>query len=217
MDYLRQFVKLWGLIENIQLRDGVEDDIVWRLKANGEYSSKSAYEIQFIGAIASNMNKLVWKAWAPPKVKFFAWLLLQNRIWTADRLQARGWQNCDRCTLCNQTLETAEHLFINCRYTARIWDTIKDWVGIPLIQPANWVGLSIDSWWNLLAGGDTPCRKAVSSLTLLITWEIWNERNARIFRNKHAPTQVVIEKIKTEARLWVLAGAKHLGNVMPGE
>jgi hypothetical protein len=217
MDYLRQFVELWGLIESIQLRDGVEDDIVWRLTANGEYSSKSAYEIQFIGAIASNMNKLVWKAWAPPKVKFFAWLLLQNRIWTADRLQARGWQNCDRCTLCNQTLETVEHLFINCRYTARIWDTIKDWVGIPLIQPANWVGLSIDSWWNLLAGGDTPCRKAVSSLTLLITWEIWNERNARIFRNKHAPTQVVIEKIKTEARLWVLAGAKHLGNVMPGE
>jgi hypothetical protein len=75
----------------------------------------------------------------------------------------------------------------------------------------------MDSWWNLMAGGDTPCRKAVSSLTLLITWEIWNERNARIFRNKHAPAQVVIEKIKTEARLWVLAGAKHLGNIMPGE
>jgi hypothetical protein len=95
MEQLKQFVELWVLIDNIQLREDVEADIVWRLMANGEYSSKSAYEIQFIGFIASNMNKLVWRAWAPLKVKFFAWLLLQNMIWTADRLQARGWKNCD--------------------------------------------------------------------------------------------------------------------------
>ena len=29
------------------------------------------------------MDQMVWKAWAPPKVKFFAWLALQDRIWTA--------------------------------------------------------------------------------------------------------------------------------------
>jgi hypothetical protein len=43
----------------------VEDDITWNLTANGVYSSKSAYEVQFLGSIASNMNKIVWKAWAP--------------------------------------------------------------------------------------------------------------------------------------------------------
>jgi hypothetical protein len=65
--------------------------------------------------------------------------------------------------------------------------------------------------------GTTPSRKTISSLTLLVTWEIWNERSARVFRNKHAPSQVILEKIKSEARLWVRAGAKHLGNIMPGE
>jgi hypothetical protein len=80
-----------------------------------------------------------------------------------------------------------------------------------------WVGLSIDSWWNMMAGGTTPSRKAISSLTLLVTWKIWNERNARIFRNKQAPSQVTIERIKIDARLWVRAGAKHLGNIMPKE
>jgi hypothetical protein len=38
-----------------------------------------------------------------------------------------------------------------------------------------------------------------------------------IFRNKQAPSEVTIERIKTEARLWVRAGAKHLGNIMPEE
>jgi hypothetical protein len=43
-------------------------------RCHGEYFSKTAYEIQFLGSIASNMNKMVCKAWAPLKVKFFTWL-----------------------------------------------------------------------------------------------------------------------------------------------
>jgi hypothetical protein len=52
--------------------------------------------------------------------------------------------------------------------------------------------------------------KGVASITLLVTWEIWNERNARVFKNKHAPPTVVFDKIRNEARLWALAGAKHV-------
>jgi hypothetical protein len=40
------------------------------------------------------MNKMVRKAWPPPKIKFFALLSIQNSIWTADRLAKRSWNNC---------------------------------------------------------------------------------------------------------------------------
>ena len=33
-----------------------------------------------------HMNSLVWKTWVAPKYKFFAWLVLHNRIWTIDGL-----------------------------------------------------------------------------------------------------------------------------------
>jgi hypothetical protein len=52
---------------------------------------------------------------------------------------------------------------------------------------------------------------------LLTVWEIWNERNARVFRNKSSPSFVVLDRIKLEAHLWALAGAKKLGSIMPGE
>jgi hypothetical protein len=68
-----------------------------------------------------------------------------------------------------------------------------------------------------LAEAASPNRKGLSSLTLLIVWEIWKEHNARVFRKKLSPTFVILEKIKCEARLWVLAGAKRLGIIMPGE
>jgi hypothetical protein len=35
-----------------------------------------------------------------------------------------------------------------------------------------------------------------------------DESNARMFQNKHAPSMVIVEKIKKKAKLWVTAGAK---------
>jgi hypothetical protein len=76
---------------------------------------------------------------------------------------------------------------------------------------------NIADWWFMMGRGSSATRKCIASLTLLISWEIWCERNARVFHRKHAPSIVVLDKVKCEVRLWVLAGAKHLGNLMPGE
>jgi hypothetical protein len=65
--------------------------------------------------------------------------------------------------------------------------------------------------------GSLPNRKALASLTLLVSWEIWNERNARVFRNKQVPPLVILDKIKNEARLWVIEGGKRLGYLLPGQ
>jgi hypothetical protein len=69
----------------------------------------------------------------------------------------------------------------------------------------------------LLVEGASPQRKAIASLMLLTVYEIWNERNAQVFHNKNSPLFVVVEKIKVEARLWVIAEAKKLGRILPGE
>jgi hypothetical protein len=139
MEHLTQFVLLWALIQNVHLSDD-EDDISWKLTSNGQYSTASAYNLQFLGLIESPLNNLVWKVWAPPKVKNHAWLALQNRLWTADRLRRRGWENCGLCPLCKQTEETNNHLFVHCHFTARIWELLREWLGIHIIQPHAWGG-----------------------------------------------------------------------------
>jgi len=60
-------------------------------------------------------------------------------------------------------------------------------------------------------------RKALASMTMLVSWKIWNERNARIFRNVSKPPMIIVKEIKEEAALWATAGAKHLCSLMPGE
>ena len=111
---LVQFVDLWHKIQQIHLSDG-RDEIRWRFGSSGVYSAKSAYDVQFLGRIPLPALDRVWKQKIEQKVKFYLWLLLQNRNWTADRLEARGWPHGDNCCLCDQLQETALHLLIECQ------------------------------------------------------------------------------------------------------
>jgi hypothetical protein len=106
-------------------------------------------------------------------------------------------------------MDTANHLFIHCRFSTRLWEKVAEWFHNSVIQPGDWVGLSIELWWRNMTNSQIPNCKAISSLALLVTWELWNERNVRVFNNKHATVAVILEKIKNEARLWVIVGAKH--------
>jgi hypothetical protein len=113
MNHITQFVERWAFIQDVHLVPDRDDDILWKFTKSGIYTTKSAYNMQFLGMIDSDMLNMIWKAWAPPKSKFFVLKAIQNRIWTADRLQKRGWPNCGLCPLCKQTTETVSHLFVH--------------------------------------------------------------------------------------------------------
>lgn len=76
---------------------------------------------------------------------------------------------------------------------------------------------TVRSWWDGVLTNIVLPRKAFASLLPLVSWVIWNERNARVFRAKAAPVMVIVRTIKDEASIWALAGAKHLCNLMPRE
>jgi hypothetical protein len=88
----------------------MKDEIIWTRSSFGEYSAKSTYDIHFDGSLISSFPKLVWR-WAPSHCKVFALLMLQNRIWTVDRLLLREWLNDYFCPLCSCNLKTVVHLF----------------------------------------------------------------------------------------------------------
>jgi hypothetical protein len=81
-----------------------------------------------------------------------------------------------------------------------------------------WKQLNCDINW-LLHVNYSPVnikRKAMVTLTMLACWKVSNERNARVLRNKSAPTTILLNIIKAKAKLWVTVGAKFLSYVIPG-
>ena len=95
---------------------------------------------------------------------------------------------------------------------------ITVWLGIHDYTLLTWRNEdSVRVCWIKAVGAGDQHRKALASVMMLVSWEIWKERNARIFRNMAAPTTIVVSRIKEEARLWALAGAKHLSLLMSRE
>ena len=152
---------MWQLIQSLhlQLQDDEDDQICWTLEASGRYSARSAYAAQFFGNIQSNFCKLIWKAWAPPKCKFFLWLLLRNRLWTAARLQSRGWENNYFCGLCIRSLETAWHLFVECPFSKAVWRQVANWSNCGSLEPSQWIDLpTIEDWFlHMIPAGGNWC------------------------------------------------------------
>jgi hypothetical protein len=218
LEHIDQFYKLWEMLSDITLAPQRPDEIKWKLTNDDCYSTKSAYKMQLLGQTTSLMPSLVWKPWAIPKCKFFAWLALQNRVWTADRLARRGWQNYGLCKLFNQRQESASHLLFKCRFPRRVWKKLKLWLGLQHIDTTTWHQYrSVKEWWKEVIHRRGPQRKALSSLAMLVSWEIWKERNARVFRNHSITIDMLVNKIKDEAYMWCFAGAKALCSVIHSE
>jgi hypothetical protein len=53
----------------------------------------------------------------------------------------------------------------------------------------------------------------LDSLFTLTSWELWKERNARLFRGRHSSMIEFLQVIKVQAELWVAAGAEDLRSI----
>lgn len=209
--HLLEFCQLWEHVQKVRLIPDQEDQIRWKFMPTGIYTAASAYKAQFIGCTKATLPNALRRTWAPPKYKFFVWLITQNRVWTSDRLARRGWPHSPSCPLCLRVGESAHHLLSECRYTRRIWQLAAEWVALPELNPNEWrPSDSAQIWWlNIATMAGVP-KKAVRSLAMLIIWEVWKEQNNRVFNRQETSAIMLMEKIKTEIGTWITAGAKDL-------
>jgi hypothetical protein len=86
------------------------------------------------------------------------------------------------------------------------------------VDTTNWANHgTVKEWWMSFIYSNGVRRKSLVSLILLVSWEVWKERNARVFHKVATMPNIVVTKIRGETALWSLAGAKHLGSIMPRE
>ena len=180
---LEEFVSLWIRIQGVFLNSKIEDSITWKWTPNGIYSARSAYWAHFIGSFRSFNTDIIWRTRAENKCKVFAWILIQDKILTADNLTRRGWPHQASCALCNGPMETSQHLCLLCPFAQAVWNQILSWENWTLPQqthPANFDCIS--DWWEATAKDCAQDqRRDFNGMVIYIMWNLWKERNRRIF------------------------------------
>jgi hypothetical protein len=169
-------------IRGIQL-NSQPDQIQWRFAADGQYSSRSAYRMQFKVSIQDYSWDKVWKIKVKNKCKFFLWLLLQRKLLTTDQIIKRGGQANPVCQICRTRNESMTHMVANCYCSKRVWQLIEQQTHQQNTHPQQPVS-NLKSWWSDLVGTVSLDPEYRNQIITYTTWNIWKERCRRVYDNK---------------------------------
>jgi len=136
--------------------------------------------------------KFVWRNFAPPRVKFFGWLLTKNRIHCRTSLVLKNILQNSVCEICREADESADHMFSVCNFVHDFWHRIG-W---------NPDGIApVTELWQTQA----PLRiheDVAQPIILLCCWEIWKHRNEVVFRSLEPSVDRLVAACKESARSW---------------
>jgi hypothetical protein len=146
-------------------------------------------------------------------VKFFFWLVMHGRCWTAYMRFWHGLQDSNTCIICEQEVKTMDHILLGCSFSREVWDL---WIRRLHLQNDIIVQdeVAIEWWLHSRKVIPKPFHRGFDSLFFLIGWLHWKERNARTFNGVAASAAHLGVLIQEEIEAWCLAGYKHLSSLI---
>ena len=125
--------ELLEVLHRVVMHEEAKDFISWNGDPKGFFSVRSAYDLLANQGIRPSYDvfRLLWKTKAFPKALVITWRILLDRIPTRQNLVVRGIMvNSPLCVLCNQSVETTQHLFLDCIFAYRVWMLCYTWIGV---------------------------------------------------------------------------------------
>lgn len=159
-----------------QLKNRAQQDDVWSYIWGQVYTSIKFYNRAFMALTPPAPFTWIWQTKCIPRIKFFTWLLLSDRINMRNILRRRGKHLHEgyTCVLCHENIEEiALHLFFECISSATRW----------FILAFKWeVGDSISQM--IIQKKEQLQIPFFMDLFMICAWCIWKERNDYIFNHK---------------------------------
>ncbi|KAJ9541952.1 hypothetical protein OSB04_028458 [Centaurea solstitialis] len=142
-------------------------------------------------------TKFVWFKGHVPKFSFCMWTACCWRLPTQDRIGT--WFSGSTslsCALCDECIDSHDHLFFGCTYSREVWRRIKVEFGL-FGFPEIWTDIM-----EVLCDNRGPS-KMVHRLALSGTvYHIWRERNRRLFRDVKQLPIVTYRQVRDQIRLY---------------
>ncbi|XP_074315433.1 uncharacterized protein LOC141651630 [Silene latifolia] len=137
--------RLWvQWVHHIYLKD--QDWHTYVPPADSNWNWRNIYKVK--GLISSGEDtplvgwyKDVWDGWCIPKHSIICWLIKHEALNTREKLFRLQISDSSQCVICEDGIETHEHLFSRCKYSEQIKDQLESWLQIQ-IDPQG-LGLSV--------------------------------------------------------------------------
>lgn len=93
------------------------------LPPDGGLDTGALYRLCRFGGVVAPFANFVWENSAPSKVRFFGWLLVQDRILSRASLLKKHILALTEavCPICGDLEETASHIVFSCSVASQFW------------------------------------------------------------------------------------------------
>jgi hypothetical protein len=137
---------------------------------------KKNYDLAFRNFPTPITFAWLWKSRCIPRIKFFGWLLLVDKLNTRSMLRRRNFHLDDgylfvMCPLGAE--QDALHLFFDCPFAKTCWQALH----------FNWTEDN-DLHAKIISGRTQNTLPFFMEIFLVATWEIWKLRNDKIFNRR---------------------------------
>ncbi|CAM8975760.1 unnamed protein product [Rhodiola kirilowii] len=179
----------WVLKRLLQCREvglqciSINNNVVrWRGTGDG-FGVKDTYNMLTVRNETVDWFRLVWNSYNASRDSFNAWLVVQNKIMTRDRLSHCGVQTSNFCALCDTGIESRDHLFFECTYSQDVWSKVLGFLHI--FPTFNRWDLLIP-WFKGMPQTRLKTKMAAAATTRVMNG-VWVARNKKIFREEVTP------------------------------
>lgn len=186
-----EFVDLQNRLQNLPYDDTATDR--WSPVWGNRYTSQRFYQHVFQEVDAHPIFKIMWKSRCTARIKFFAWLVLVDRLNTKTMLRRRhlNIQDTVTCVMCSTGAEeTIEHLFFDCPFAKVCWATVH----------FQWDEL-LPLWDRFIHAGTIHNLPFFTEATLIAAWELWKLRNDKVFQRRDSTPSIWLGNFKNQCIL----------------
>lgn len=111
----------------------IRDGFTWAFSKHGAYTVKTGFDllsqakVKPISSLSPRgqfqiaLKKRVWKLPMLPKIRMFLWRAISGALAVAERLTSRGLAIETTCKLCNNGIESINHVLFQCSTALLLW------------------------------------------------------------------------------------------------
>ncbi|KAG6627879.1 hypothetical protein CIPAW_15G160400 [Carya illinoinensis] len=158
----------------VRLRDS-PDVYVWKSSDDGDFSTKSAWEL-----VRNRGPICLWKTWLwqkaiPKKMSFVCWRARLHALPVDENICKLGIPLVSKCNCCDEAqVETLDHVLCSGVGARNVWNYFVGVFGIVLLQNRTWMGV-VNVWW-LRASTSSQVGWLCGAAPIITTWAIWRAR-----------------------------------------
>ncbi|KAL0312770.1 UNVERIFIED_CONTAM: hypothetical protein Sradi_5676300 [Sesamum radiatum] len=212
VDLLQQFFTndVMQEIQKIQIPTSLEPTRpFWAPSKSGNFSTKAAFKAIRNSSISVNsedekIGRRIWSLDLHNRLKLFIWRTLFDTLPTKGKIDQCFQVLNSECLFCDCQVEDAQHIFLCCQFSAKLWMLSKWQVRLHFLSH-----LQLREWFLIISDPKSTflppdCNQQEFITAWALTLELtWKERNDRLHGKEAQPPEVIARIIHKNTTKYV--------------